>query len=130
HMHSPQVTMRVLLPGEEAPCQIRLRIQHAVVEDDTVILGAAFDPANQEERERVIRLCYGTSEHWIAFQARRHGRRTILGGFLFLLSLSAVHGVASLLKALRERALITEGWTLPGRGRAKRIALDFGGGDD
>lgn len=130
HMNSPRAVMHAVLPGEDSSSEIPLHIHHAVIEDETVVLGVAFAPNSQEEREHVVRLCYGCSQHWSAFQTSRQGRRTILGGFLFLLSLSIIHGMTSLMQTLRERAVITEGWSPPKRGRAKRIALEFGGGDD
>lgn len=130
HMASPSAKLMTVLPGDAEAVSIPVRIQHAVVQDDTIVLGVHFSPASRAERERVVRLCYGSSEPWIAFQAGRQRKRSILGGVMFLISLAVVHGAAALLQILRDRALVAESLPRLGGGQPKRIALNLGGGDD
>lgn len=129
-MASPEATLITLLPGDADASPIPVRIRHAVVQDDTIVLGVHFAPANRVESERVVRLCYGASEPWAAFQASRQRKRSVAGGLLFLISLTFVHGTSAVGQILRERALIAEGLPRLGRSQPKRIALNLGGGDD
>ena len=85
--------------------QLTVEIRHVVVQDDTMLLGVRFEAATAAERAEVVRLCYGSSDAWVAFQASRQRSRTVIGGFAYFLSLVLVRGTAGLVAVLRERAV-------------------------
>jgi cellulose synthase (UDP-forming) len=128
HLASPEVRLRVALPESGTSAELRLEIRHAVVQDDSIVLGTRFAPQSQAERDRIVELCYGSSAAWAAFQRSRQGARSILGGLVFLFWLAGVRGTVAFLFMLRERATLAEGARLVGRhGRPKRIAMALGG---
>ncbi len=89
--------------------ELPVEIRHVVVQDDTMLLGVRFDAATAAERAEVVRLCFGSSDAWVAFQAARRRSRTLAGGFLYFLSLVAMRGTAGLVAVLRDRALLAGG---------------------
>jgi len=126
HLSSPEAQLRVALPESGGWADLRLEIRHAVVQDDSIVLGTRFTPDSQAERERIVELCYGSSATWAAFQRSRQGARTILGGMAFLCWLAAIRGSVAFGFMLRERA--AEGPQIIGRhGRQRRIAMAVGG---
>lgn len=125
HFASPQAVVRAALPGGDEEASIGCQIRHAVVEDDRVVLGVAFTPRDDAERADRIRLCFGSSETWLAVQGRRQRERALVGGFLFFVSLSLTRGLAGLVAILRERSLLAD----VGRALApapRRVALKVG----
>jgi len=127
HLAGPEATLGITLPGHTAPSRIPLQIRHAFLEDDNVVLGVRFAPATAEERARVVELCYGSSDAWLAFQKSRQGARTIAGGLVFLIGLAVVKGTAGLITILRERALLPETRRLLGGGRRREVVLQHEG---
>ncbi|MEM7021029.1 MAG: UDP-forming cellulose synthase catalytic subunit [Pseudomonadota bacterium] len=104
---------------------LSVQIRHAVVDDDRIVLGIKFTPASQAERDRVVQLCYGSSDAWEVFQKSRQRSRTILGGLAFVVSLGFRYGLPALFAILREKSRIAN----PRRtsARAKPLALQIGG---
>lgn len=128
HLASPEARLEIALPESGETVQLPLQVRHVVVdEDDEVALGVRFAPRSLDERERMVELCYGSSDVWDAVQKSRQRRRTILGGFVFLLGLAVVRGGPGLAAILRERMLLPDARRLLG-GRPRRIAMPEGGG--
>lgn len=103
-----QGTATLIVRADETaePRDLRIEIRHVVVQDDTLLLGVRFDATTAAERSEVVRLCFGSSDAWVAFQAARQRPRTVLGGFGYFLSLVLIRGSAGLVAVLRDRALV------------------------
>jgi cellulose synthase (UDP-forming) len=127
HLSTSDAVLRARLPGTEGLQDLPVEIRHAVVQDDHVVLGVKFAPKSQADRERVVHLCYGSSEVWAAFQRSRQGSRTLLGGLAYVLSLGLVHGSRALFAIMRDRTLAGGGRRLLS-GRPKQMAIQIGGG--
>jgi cellulose synthase (UDP-forming) len=96
----------LLVDTGDGPRELPIEIRHVVVQDDTMLLGTRFDAKTAKERSDVVRLCFGDSNAWVAFQAARQRSRSILGGFSYFLSLVVIRGSAGLVAVLRDRALV------------------------
>lgn len=104
-LQSPGFVLHAQVEGGTEPVTLPGEVRHAVVADDKIVLGVRFTPETDAERAAVVRLCFGASEPWSAFQRARQQQRTIIGGFCFLLRLALTFGSASLAAALREGPL-------------------------
>lgn len=79
--------LEVFVPALKQQAQLHLRLAWQRGRE----IGAAFEPADLQEKRRVVALAYGDSERWVAFRRRREAlARSIPAAAWFLIRHGAI----------------------------------------
>jgi cellulose synthase (UDP-forming) len=103
--------LQTQVPGREEVIALQIHVFEHGQRDGKQAISFRYLPQTDEDRADLVRLCYGDSAAWSAFQAGRQRRHTIIGTLAYLFLLGTRRSLAMI--AWRRRANAGAGMSKP-----------------